>query len=130
MHWSGVIRIVAIVAAVCAWAGVQYGLGTSWYLGIAAALITYLLLPVIIGLVWGHRTLVEVSRYTKAADQVHLAQTAIDRLTAQQSAQRVPTPVKRVGKNPEKPNEINVDLFNWRTGQDETMNSYVIKIAM
>ena len=27
----------------------------------------------------GHRTLVEVSRYTKVADQVHLAQTAIDR---------------------------------------------------
>ncbi len=53
MHWSGLIRIIAIVAAACAWAGVQYGLGTSWYLGFAAALITYLLLPVIIGLVWG-----------------------------------------------------------------------------
>ena len=68
-----------------------------------------------IAAITGHRTLVEVSRYTKAADQVHLAQTAIDRLTARQSAQRVPTPVKRVGKNPEKPNEINVDLFNWRS---------------
>jgi len=64
----------------------------------------------------GHRLpLVEVSRYTKAADQVHLAQTAIDRLTARQSAQRIPTPVKRVGKNPEKSNEINVDLFIWRS---------------
>ena len=83
-----------------------------------------------IAAITGHRTLVEVSRYTKAADQVHLAQTAIDRLTARQSAQRVPTPVKRVGKNPEKSNEINVDLFNWRTGQDETANTYVIEIYM
>ena len=68
-----------------------------------------------IAAITGHRTLVEVSRYTKAADQVHLAKTAIDRLTARQSAQRVPTPVKRVGKNPEKPNEINFDFFNWRS---------------
>ena len=51
----------------------------------------------------GHATLVEVSRYTKAADQVHLAQTAIDRLTARQSAQRVPTPVRGVGNLSKKP---------------------------
>ncbi len=83
-----------------------------------------------IAAITGHRTLVEVSRYTKAADQVHLAQTAIDRLTARQSAQAVPTPVQRVGNNPEKSNEINVDLFNWRSRQVETANSYVIEIPM
>ena len=69
----------------------------------------------------GHATLVEVSRYTKAADQVHLAQTAIDRLTAKQSAQRVPNPVSRVGRNLEKANEINRDLFNWRTRQESNL---------
>ena len=74
-----------------------------------------------IAAITGHRTLVEVSRYTKAADQVHLAQTAIDRLTARQSAQRVQTPVKRVGKNPEKPYEIKRDLFNWRTRQESNL---------
>jgi len=57
-----------------------------------------------IAAITGHRTLVEVSRYTKAADQVCLALTAIDCLTARQSAQRAPTPAKRVGKNPEKSN--------------------------
>ncbi len=62
----------------------------------------------------GHRILVEVSRNTKAADQVHLAQTAIDRLTARQSAQRVPTPVKRVGENPKNRSEIKLGLFKWR----------------
>ena len=41
------------MAAACAWTGVKYGLGASWYLGLVAALITYLLFPVIIGLVWG-----------------------------------------------------------------------------
>ena len=74
-----------------------------------------------IAAITGHRTLVEVSRYTKAADQVHLAQTAIDRLTARQSAQRVPTLPKRVGKNPEKPNEIKRYLFNWRTRQESNL---------
>jgi len=74
-----------------------------------------------IAAITGHKTLEEVSRYTKAADQVHLAQTAIDRLTARPSAQRVPTPVKGVGKNIEKPNEINVDLFNWRTRQESNL---------
>ena len=53
MHWSGVVRIVAIVAAACAWTGTEYGLGLSWYFGLAAALVTYLLLPVIIGIAWG-----------------------------------------------------------------------------
>ena len=57
-----------------------------------------------IAAITGHRTLVEVSRYTKAADQVCLALTAIDCLTARQSAQRAPTPAKRVRKNPEKSN--------------------------
>ena len=56
-----------------------------------------------IAAITGHATLVEVSRYTKAADQVHLAQTAIDRLTARQSAQRVPTPVRGVGNLSKKP---------------------------
>ena len=74
-----------------------------------------------IAAITGHRTLVEVSRYTKAADQGHLAQTAIDRLTARQTAQRVPTPVKGVGKNPEKLNEIKRDLFNWRTRQESNL---------
>ena len=83
-----------------------------------------------IAAITGHRTLVEVSRYTKAADQVHLAQTAIDRLTARQSAQRVPALVKQVGKNPEKSNDINVDLFSWRTRQDETASSYVVEISI
>ena len=74
-----------------------------------------------IAAITGHTTLAEVSRYTKAADQIHLAQTAIDRLTARQSVQRLPTPVKRVGKNPEKPNEIRIDLFNWRARKDSNL---------
>ena len=63
-------------------------------------------------------------------DGVLNASDAIDRLTARQSAQRIPTPVKRVGKTQEKPNKINRDLFNWRAGQDETANSYVVEIAV
>jgi len=74
-----------------------------------------------IAAITGHSTLVEVSRYTKAADQVHLAQTAIDRLTARQPAQRIPTLVKRVGRNSEKPNEINVNLLKWRTRQESNL---------
>jgi hypothetical protein len=76
------------------------------------------------------RNLVEISRDTKAADQVHFAQTAIDRLAARPSAQRVPTPVQRVERNSETPNEINVDLFNRRSGRDESTNSYLVEIAI
>ena len=62
-----------------------------------------------IAAITGHSTLVEVSRYTKAADQVHLAQTAIDRMTARQSAQRVPTPSSGSGKIPK--NQINSNVI-------------------
>ena len=68
-----------------------------------------------IAAITGYATLVEVSRYTKAADQVHLAQSALNRLTERQSAQRVPTPVKRVGENSKKPNELSGNLFSWRS---------------
>jgi hypothetical protein len=49
------------------------------------------------------------------SEVVRIAWDDVDRLTASQSAQRDPTAAKWVGKNYEKPNEINVDLFNWRS---------------
>ena len=54
------------------------------------------------------------SRYTKAAEQRTLARSAISRLAHNPSVHRVPNPSSQFGTNSEKPNEINVDLFNWR----------------
>jgi Phage integrase family len=67
-----------------------------------------------IAAITGHATLAEISRYTKAAEQRTLARSAISRLAHKPSVHRVPNPSSQFGKNSEKPNEINVDLFNWR----------------
>jgi hypothetical protein len=48
-----------------------------------------------IAAITGHATLVEVSRYTKAAEQKRLARAAIERLTARESV-RIPKPGLRV----------------------------------
>ncbi len=78
-------------------------------------------------------TLIEVSRYTKAAEQKGLAKMAIQRLQQHRSAPQVPNldqTIQQVGKKSDKSNKINVDLFNWRTRQDKSANSYVIEIAI
>ena len=67
-----------------------------------------------IAAITGHATLAEISRYTKAAEQRTLARSAISRLAHNPSVRRVPNPSSQFGKNSEKTNEINVDLFNWR----------------
>ena len=67
-----------------------------------------------IAAITGHATLAEISRYSKAAEQRTLARSAISRLAHNPSVRRVPNPSSQFGKNSEKSNEINVDLFNWR----------------
>ena len=71
-----------------------------------------------IAAITGHATLVEVSRYTKAAEQKGLARTAIQRLQQHRSALLVPNleqTTRRVGNKSDKSNEIKADLFNWRS---------------
>ncbi len=86
-----------------------------------------------IAAITGHATLIEESRYTKAAEQKGLAKMAIQRLQQHRSAPRVPNldhSTRQVGNKSEKSNQINTDLFNWRAAQDKSANSYMIEIAM
>jgi len=55
----------------------------------------------------GHATLAEVTRYTKAAGQTHLARSAMVRLTAVPNPIQIPKLPEAFGNSAEKPNEIN-----------------------
>ena len=71
-----------------------------------------------IAAITGHTTLAEVSRYTKAAEQRHLARAAIERLPGGKVAIRFPNPIDWVGNSDEKPNDFNDKIQIWRAGKD------------
>ncbi len=68
-----------------------------------------------IAAITGHATLAEVTRYTKAAEQRTLAQSAIDRLMQRRSVQRVPNSSDEFGTSSEKLNKNNGEMPIWRS---------------
>ncbi len=71
-----------------------------------------------IAAITGHTTLAEVSRYTKAAEQRHLARAAIERLPGGKVAIRLPNPVDQVGNDDKNLNDFNAKIQIWRAGKD------------
>lgn len=67
-----------------------------------------------IAAITGHVTLAEVSRYTKAAEQKTLAQSAIRLLSKHSSGAGFPNLASDVGNPAEKCNEINAEFADWR----------------
>ncbi len=67
-----------------------------------------------IAAITGQATLDEAARYTKAAEQRKLAQSAIDRL-ARNSAAEFPNPPASLGKPAEKPSNKKLTRLVWRS---------------
>lgn len=85
-----------------------------------------------IAAITGHATLSEVQRYTKAAEQRHLAASAMSRLRTRPDG----PPFPNLGNRPEQfgiwrqnTNDFNAEAEIWRTRQDESVNQYVIEIC-
>jgi hypothetical protein len=70
-----------------------------------------------IAAITGHRTLSEIERYTKAADQKRLALAAIDRLEARIPNEKFPNLHCGLGKTQQKDNEISGCKRVWRSRQ-------------
>jgi hypothetical protein len=70
----------------------------------------------------GHATLTEVTRYTKAAEQRRLAHKAIQRLTSSSSVSGFPNLSDQFGNFRRKSWNFNVDLGEWRTGEDSNFD--------
>ena len=84
-----------------------------------------------IAAITGHTTLQEVERYTKAAEQRRLARTAIRRLPGGTNTdEQSPNCSGGFGKPDEKPINIITASEEWRAGQDESANQYIIEIAL
>jgi hypothetical protein len=66
----------------------------------------------------GHATLTEVTRYTKTAEQRKIAHKAIQRLTSSSSVREFPNLSDQFGNFSRKSWNFNVDLGEWRTGED------------
>ena len=50
MHWSGKVKIVAILVAVILSSILRFGLGVSWYAYVPLGLLAFLALPLLYGL--------------------------------------------------------------------------------
>ena len=74
-----------------------------------------------IAAITGHRTLTEVSRYTKGAEQKRLARSAMERLPGGSTEIRFPNLHDRVGKSVRKTSNFNVEDEGWRTRQDSNL---------
>ena len=74
----------------------------------------------------GHATLMDVSRYTKAAEQKSLAKTAIDRLHKSRQLLLFPNLPEQVGKKREKLSKNNDKMAKWRSLR-ESNPSYQIE---
>jgi hypothetical protein len=53
MHWSGKIRIVAILVATAAMALLKYGLGKPWYITLSLGALAFIATPIFIGIALG-----------------------------------------------------------------------------
>ena len=53
MHWSGVVRIIAIATCVALGCFLSIGLRLPWYVWLPVSLSAILVVPVVIGIVWG-----------------------------------------------------------------------------
>lgn len=53
MHWSGWVRIVAILVATVTMLLLKLGSHLPWYLWLPGGATAYVLTPIIIGIVWG-----------------------------------------------------------------------------
>lgn len=69
-----------------------------------------------IAAITGHTTLTEVSRYTKAAEQRRLAQSAIDRLSSATARIEIPNHKTEVGKADQNANVFKGSLEAWLPG--------------
>jgi integrase len=69
----------------------------------------------------GHTTLIEVSRYTKAAEQSKLAQTAIGRLQGRPQLLLFPNLPEWVGRKDKNISKINSEFEDWRTRQESNL---------
>jgi len=83
-----------------------------------------------IAAITGHATLQEVGRYTKAAEQKRLATAAIERLSSHLLETRIPNPDAEFGKSSGKLPKNKGFFDEWRAKQDETVNTYVLAIAI
>jgi hypothetical protein len=61
----------------------------------------------------GHKTLAEVERYTRAAEQSRLARSAINRLSTAVKLQPIPKPANPVGILRKNSNDFNADFDEW-----------------
>lgn len=63
----------------------------------------------------GHKTLVEVERYTRAAAQKKLAVAAMELMPGRLANSAFPNPDSGLGKTPETPSAINSGSEKWRS---------------
>ena len=53
MHWSGKVRIFAVIVCISTMGILQYGLGVRWYFVLPLGALAYIATPVVIGIIWG-----------------------------------------------------------------------------
>ena len=88
-HWSGVIRLIAIIVGLGAGIWEKFVLGGGWIPAMTLTIVVFLAIPFITGLVW------EAAGRLMAWREINLQSRALGELTPKDTGHRPMTPPRR-----------------------------------